>query len=360
MSKIRLEYEILVSGIYPFEGTFEKCDFRIVKNRVDDSLFNSLAKESVIYISPFIGMCCYPDETGVPVYLTFQKEELIEVDYGNKEEYDLKTTNKFIESLGAFDKIDLLEKSLILEVNNDIKFPAKVIKVYDNTGKFITLLANFMKLNVPSLLNCNKEQVLEICKRQNNRLSSGFDYDKITELAESNKYFKNALSMYHASFSVSDHQVGFMLLVIALESLLGLDTYAEPEKCECCGQKKYAITKTISENVAHFLMDENDVIKKRMKKLYDIRSKFVHKGKDIPKQNEQELQEYVRKVLLMYWIVSMNNKQPEHGEIIKEIQSQNYKNSIMYRNFLTAFDNTPFQEKRIKILTDTCPQVLTK
>ena len=252
MSKIRLEYEILVSGIYPFEGTFEKCDFRIVKNRVDDSLFNSLAKESVIYISPFIGMCCYPDETGVPVYLTFQKEELIEVDYGNKEEYDLKTTNKFIESLGAFDKIDLLEKSLILEVNNDIKFPAKVIKVYDNTGKFITLLANFMKLNVPSLLNCNKEQVLEICKRQNNRLSSGFDYDKITELAESNKYFKNALSMYHASFSVSDHQVGFMLLVIALESHLGLDTYAEPEKCECCGQKKYAITKTISENVAHF------------------------------------------------------------------------------------------------------------
>ena len=166
--------------------------------------------------------------------------------------------------------------------------------------------------------------------------------------------------MYHASFSVSDHQVGFMLLVIALESLLGLDTYAEPEKCECCGQKKYAITKTISENVAHFLMDENDVIKKRMKKLYDIRSKFVHKGKDIPKQNEQELQEYVRKVLLMYWIVSMNNEQPEHGEIIKEIQSQNYKNSIMYRNFLTAFDNTPFQEKRIKILTDTCPQVLTK
>ena len=44
MSKIRLEYEILVSGIYPFEGTFEKCDFRIVKNIVDDSLFNSLAK----------------------------------------------------------------------------------------------------------------------------------------------------------------------------------------------------------------------------------------------------------------------------------------------------------------------------
>ena len=111
MSKIRLEYEILVSGIYPFEGTFEKCDFRIVKNRVDDSLFNSLAKESVIYISPFIGMCCYPDETGVPVYLTFQKEELIEVDYGNKEEYDLKTTNKFIESLGAFDKIGLWKKN---------------------------------------------------------------------------------------------------------------------------------------------------------------------------------------------------------------------------------------------------------
>lgn len=46
MSKIKLKYEILVSGIYPFEGVFEKYGFKIVENTINEEIFNSLSNAS--------------------------------------------------------------------------------------------------------------------------------------------------------------------------------------------------------------------------------------------------------------------------------------------------------------------------
>ena len=352
MSKLKLKYEILVSGIYPFEGNFEKCGFKIVKNIIEEERIKNLSEESVIYFSPFIGLCCYPDSVGTMVYLTFQKEEVIEIDYGDETEYDVAFTNQYIESLNLFETVEMIEKTMVLEVNNDIKFPIKMVKVYDLDGNLVTLLADFMKLNVPCLISNDQRQVLEVIKRQNNRLSSGISYEKVTELAENNKFFKNALSMYYSSFSVSDHNVRFILLVTALESLLGLGTYSKPEKCESCGQLKYAITATISQNVSIILMDQNDIIKRRIKKLYDVRSKYVHSGREIEKRDEEEMQEYVRKVLLMYWWVSMYKVTYDHKAIIKEILSVEYKENLMYQSFLTGLDNMSFDEKRTKMLRD--------
>ena len=131
MSKLKLEYEILVSGIYPFKGYFEKNGFKIVEKVINDQIVKHLSRESVIYLSPFIGMCCYSNNDNDTVYLTFQKEEEIQIDYGEKKEYDVEFTNSYIEDLNLFEKINMLEKTLVLEVNNDIKFPIKMIKVYN-------------------------------------------------------------------------------------------------------------------------------------------------------------------------------------------------------------------------------------
>lgn len=358
MSKLKLEYEILISGIYPFEGTLQKQGFSVVKNVVNYELMKSLANESVIYLSPFLGMCCCNDSNGNAVYLTFRKDEYIEIDYSGRKEYDVTFTNEYISGLNLFDVIDVLEKTLVLEINNDIKLPIKMIKVYDINGNFVTLLADFMKLNVSGLLSSNPTEVLEVMKRQNNRITSGIAYEKVTELASKNKFFKNALSMYHASFSVSDHSAGFLLLVTALEALLGLSTYGEPEQCEACGQTKYKITATISDNVSLILMDTDDVIKRRIKKLYQERSKFVHNGREIEKQIQQEMQEYVRKVLLTYWCISMYKSTHEHKKIIEEVQSPAYKDNLMCQNFLAGLDNTSFEEKRTKMLENILLRVL--
>lgn len=49
MSTIRLVYEILVSGIYPFEGKFEKYGFTIEKNKVDGKTLNNLTARKRSY-----------------------------------------------------------------------------------------------------------------------------------------------------------------------------------------------------------------------------------------------------------------------------------------------------------------------
>lgn len=361
MSVIKLEYEILISGIYPFEGSFEKSGFKIVKNVIDEKKFNELCKLSAVYISPFLGMCCYPDETGVSTYLTLQKTECIDFEYDDKKEYDVAFTNQYLQSLDLFDAIEKLEKTMVLEINNDIKFPIKIIRAYKPNGDFITMIGNFMKLNVPCLISNDQKQALEVMKRQNNRLNSGIAYEKVMELAQQNPYFNNALTMYQSSFSVSDYMVGFVLLVTALESLLSLSTYAKTEQCSECGQTKYKIRATVSENVSILLMDEDEKIKREIKKLYDKRSQFLHSGvRGISKNDERVTQEYVRKVLLMYWCVSMGKNSNEHDVIMAEILSQKFKDNFMYKNFLTGLDNTSFNEKRIKIIKDTLLHIFEK
>lgn len=354
MSTLKLEYEVLVSGIYPVKGTLKKCGFELVNKVFDDKVLSQLSEKGAIYLSPFMGYCCYPDSSGKPVYLTFQKVEDIEIDYGTGKEYDVAITSSKLEALGLFDAVETLEKTMVLEVNNDIKFPITVIKAYDPNGKFITLLADFKKLNVPSLLSNDQAQVLETMKRQNNRLSSGISYEGITELASHNNHFMNALAMYHSSFSISDYKVGFVLLITALEALVSLSTYAKVEQCKTCNQKVYTIRRSVSENVGAILMDQTGSICSRMKKLYDKRSKFLHDGiQDISAKEEQEMQEYVRKVLLMYWCVSMRKDTYEHKEIMSEFSGNTYKKDILYQNFLTGLDNTAFEEKRNKMLRDT-------
>ena len=51
MSCLRLEYETLLSGVYPFEGTFEKNIFKIVRNIVDGNRFNDLCNANTLLTS---------------------------------------------------------------------------------------------------------------------------------------------------------------------------------------------------------------------------------------------------------------------------------------------------------------------
>ncbi|MBQ5602036.1 MAG: hypothetical protein IIU77_04365 [Clostridia bacterium] len=353
MSLVKLKYEVLVSGIYPFEGTWSKNGFTIVNRDVNNDSINALFDLGILYISPYIFNCCYPNENKQPVYLTLHKETIIDIDYGDTDKYDRKFTTNYIEQLDLLKEIDDMEKLMTLEINNYIKFPVKIIKAFDPDGNQIAMIGNFSRINIPSLLGNNISMIKEVMDRQNNRLSSGFSYEKIIELKSTNTYFDNALSIYFSSFSVADEKIGFVLLITALESLLNLSTYSTTESCESCGQPKYKIRATISENVSLMLMDTDDSIKKEVKKLYDKRSKYVHMGiQDITETDELILQEYTRKVLLMYWYISMQINTNDHKAIIQEIHSSGYNSKIMYQTFLTALQNNSFEEKKKRMIAD--------
>lgn len=350
MKQVKLKYEILISGLYPFDGDYEKDGYVMKRNKVTKEKMENYANEEIIYMSPLLGFCTY-NLNGDIVYLTFEKEKVIELDIPDYK--NIPIINEKLEELNLFEEAEVLEKMLVLELNNSIKFPIKMIKVYDMEDNFVTFNSNFTKLNIPSLLSTDKEVVLEKIKRQNYRLSSGFAYNKLLELQHNNPLFDRALSLYYSSFSVCDEKVGFILLITALETLLSLSTYSKVVKCKTCSQDVYKISDTISTNVNLLLMGNEEELKKDMKTKYVKRSKYLH-GEivEISTNDEQELQEYVRKVLLMYWYISLNKSTCDHKTIVDEFKSKEYKDNIIYKNFLTSLKNQSYNETQKDIFKE--------
>lgn len=345
----KLKYELLVAGLYPFKEEYSLNGYILKKKIIDESKIENYINDSLIFLSPLIRFCSYNIEKK-SVYLTFEKEEIINLDIEDNEPKD-KIAEKLY-SLNILKGPDDLEKYLTLNVNNSIMFPIKVIRLFDMNDNLITYSFNFSKLNVPSLISHDINKTQEKIDRQNFRLNSGFSYTSLIELKNNNSFFDRALSLYYSSFSVNDEKVGFILLISSLETLLNLSTYAKVESCKECSQKMYKISETVAANVSKILMDKKLSIKNLIKKYYTKRSNYLHGSKvEISNSDEQELQEYVRKVLLMYWYISTCKKTFNHKEITNEFQSKIYNTKFEYCSFLTSLKNTSFKEKQNEILS---------
>ena len=77
--------------------------------------------EFVVDLSAETPVMVTDDSDGNTVYLTFRKEEYIEIDYNGRNEYDVEFTNEHISGLNLFDAIDALEKTLVLEINIEMQ-----------------------------------------------------------------------------------------------------------------------------------------------------------------------------------------------------------------------------------------------
>ena len=354
MSKVKFKYEILISGVYPFDGEYERDGFAIKKNILNEDIIDQLINAGTVYFSPYILMCSYYDSEKNPVYLTFEKEETVDIDYCDSKEYDRDTTNNYIKNENLFEKVDKLAEFMMLDINNDIKFPVKMLKAYDINGNLIALETNFINTSIASLVVADKQIIMDRINRQGTRMSTHLSYEKIVDLRKNNSYFDNALSMFYSSYSVSDKNVSFSLLFSSLESIFARKTYEPIKKCDKCGQDVYKISSSVAENTSKILLDSNGVICKETKKLYGKRSEFLHEGqRNITQEDLSKLQEYVRKVLLMYWYISVSIESSVHKQIIEQIQSDAIKDNAIYKSFLIALDAIPFEEKRQKILVES-------
>ena len=340
MTKIKLKYEFLVSGIYPFDGEYQKRGYTLIKHIVNDKIYNEyMDNDECIYISPLIVYCVYSYK-GNSVYLTFEKEEIIELE-------SAVCVKEFIKNLtkrkNMVEEGEILEKSLTIELNNFIRFPIKILKIYDINDNLLGVNMNIMRLNVSPLLCSDTESYFERIGRQNCRLNFGLSYDQLAELNKRNSLFKRALNFYFSSFASCDENVGFVLLITALETLFNISTYSEVENCLTCSQPIYNIGETISNNIKLILMDEGGNIKSKIKSMYNKRSNYVHGRRvKISKEDEYNLQEYTRMSLLMYWFISLNISSYEHKKIIAEFQKKDYKQINNYKAFLVMLKEQSF------------------
>ena len=61
-------------------------------------------------------------------------------------------------------------------------------------------------------------------------------------------------------------------------------------------------------------------------------------------------EEYVRKVLLMYWYASMYKSTFDHKELMGYLRSEEYRDNVITQAFLTALSNSSFEDKRKQII----------
>ena len=99
------------------------------------------------------------------------------------------------------------------------------------------------------------------------------------------------------------------------------------------------------------MLDNDESIKKKIKEFYKKRSGFVHAGEKIERNDEQELREYVLKVLPMYRNASIYKSTYNHKEIVAFFQSEEYKTDIVIRMFFsTMLSDLSFVDKREQII----------
>ena len=132
-------------------------------------------------------------------------------------------------------------------------------------------------------------------RKLEHRLSFYISDSTITDLEEKNSRFKRALNFYVKSFDSFDIGVRFTLLFSSLEALFNITAENITEEVSKYASKILFLTKRKAKSS-----------KWKIITYYDIRSKYIHgnDGFEITKEIENNLREYVREILIIYWNIS--------------------------------------------------------
>jgi hypothetical protein len=94
-------------------------------------------------------------------------------------------------------------------------------------------------------------------------------------------FLQSAEKKQHEKQTIIDSTITHYLSSIETASLIGFN----PEKCDHCGQTKYKITKRVSDFINSYLWETHGNI---FKKIYDMRSKYLHSGISYAKNKDTE------------------------------------------------------------------------
>lgn len=287
--KLLYKNKILISGIFPLLNY--KIDGYVEKTGIyDDKMINYSEPESIFYSAGYLMHSCYQcvgkKET---LYEYFESEELIE--YEIDDEICIKEIQRiFLEE--QTQKVHLLQEKLRLLTGFAISLPVLLTTIYKD-NEFYTCVGNISLATTNLRVNDYDDMMKQSLQ---SRLKLYMSDSTITDLKEKNPRFKRALSFYNNSFDSSDVGVRFTLLFSSLESLFNIT--AEN------------ITNEVSKYASKILFlnkKESNSSKWKIINYYDTRSKYVHgnDGFEITVENERNLREYVREILLIYWCISM-------------------------------------------------------
>lgn len=165
--------------------------------------------------------------------------------------------------------------------------------------------------------------------------------ETLLELEEKNIRFKRAFTFFIDSFIPNDRNVRFTLLISALESLFNIDGKDIIKKLSKYGSKilflSYKERHKVSENIRNY---------------YTIRSNYIHGNTPllITKENEFNLRELVREILLIYWNISINKHIFDANDIITFLDNTNRESlDLNIQLFIKTLHVTNYKEFYNKI-----------
>lgn len=312
IKEISLEVTFLVQGLFPIDEEYEIDEFKLQIKKVDIEITDSILQNGLFY-TPF-----------TLLYSTYQEEGSLDKSFSvlTNKNYIFKLNNKFDdlskEEITKEIQKDLhsissnLEKRLKLITNMDIVLSIGTAKTYNIEGidniSIGTIYRRVSNLNVSVYTEEQKNIIAH-------RLKQNINIYNLDELENKNSRFKRSLSLYYDSFVPDDVSIRFVLLFSSLEALFNLT-----------GQR---VKENIASSTSKILFDEKkEITYRKIRNYYNKRSSYIHgnEPEEISDNHEFDLREIVRKVLLIYLYIYLEEKIEKPKEIISFINKGNMEN----------------------------------
>lgn len=297
--KLYYKNKILISGMFPLVNY--KIDGYVKKTGIfDDKMINTNDPEYIFYSAGHLINSCYQSVGKKEVnYEFFESENLVEYEVNDELSKD-EINMIFLEE--QIKKIDLLQEKIRLLTGLAITLPVFLTTIYKD-DEFYTCVGH-ITWNTTNLKVHDYDEVMK--QNLQNRLRFHMSDSTITDLKEKNPRYKRALNFYNNSFNSTDIGVRFTLLFSSLESLFNITAENITNEVSTYASKILFLNKSKSKSSKWKIIN-----------YYDVRSRYIHgnDGFEITKEIENNLREYVREILLIYWCVSMTYNITDAQEI---------------------------------------------
>ena len=287
---------MLCYGFPPIEEKFINDNFELKSYKLKANLYNSKNEYKGFNPSLYLYNCCFRIQDDDNIYYNcFESVDdiVVEVPTEFKEKHEIE--NYIMNKTDVVRISNIFEKKLRLVFNIRVIFPMRLIKIYDMGGKSYgtaTLTKDFPGINWQYTVN---KKIFEF----NSHFKTSIE--EFIKLEKKNVRFERAMNYFNSSFDSSSVSTRYTMLFSALEALLI--------------KKENRITEKLALRTSRILkcIDLDPSIEKEIyseiKKMYDIRSKYIHGSKKniIAIKDEENLRKYVRETLIIYWMYAQNN-----------------------------------------------------
>ena len=318
--------KILINGLFPMvdfkiDGYYEK------KGIFDEKIINYDNPESIFYTSTYMINSSYTPVGEKNVYYEyFENDDLFELDVGDNLKDNKNELQKYYLSVVTKD-IMKLEKELRLITGISIGLPVFLTTIYNENKELLTYVGYYNNQSSTFHIWDYNEELKQVLTR---RLNFHVNSNSLSDLEKNNSRFERAYTLYNESFSPQNKNVQFALLFSSLESLFNIDSDN--------------ITNDISKYSSKIQFLNSKKEKSMIMKIvdyYDIRSKYIHGN--IPRlvndKNLFDLREIVRKVLLIYWFISISYKIYSSSDIISFLDIHDRNNlDLQVQLFVKSLD----------------------